>query len=110
MFSLEDIIRRYEKIVERWNSDPRQTLKRLFPGKYKEIHAKLEALKAGSPYRIYDATDEVKKMIMDMGAKMWGVQQMYDGTGRVVKDFRKCNNNKTDIPEFVDKLINEYRR
>ncbi len=67
---------------------------------------KLEALKAGMPYKIYDSTDELKDMIMDMGAKMWGVQQTFGRNNRLVKSYKRNNYKyKTDIPEFVDEVI-----
>lgn len=67
---------------------------------------KLEALKAGVPYKIYDATNELKDMIMDMGAKIWGVQSLFDGS--MLGDKVKSNYEyRTDIPKFVDKIIED---
>lgn len=98
----QELIKRYENIIKRWNDS--DNLKRLFPGKYKEIHIKLEALKSGVPYRVYDATDELKDMIIDMGAKIRDVQPLFDGSmlGDKVKSNYKY---KTDIPDFVDEII-----
>lgn len=105
-YSREELIKRYENIVERWNNDG--DLIRLFPEKYEEICMKLQALKDGAEYRIYDATYEVVDMIMDMGAKIRDTQQMYDGSGRVLKDCKKSKYEyKTDIPNFVDKIIED---
>ncbi|NMB28372.1 MAG: hypothetical protein GX987_10035 [Tissierellia bacterium] len=58
------------------------------------------------PYRIYDVTDELKDMIMDMGAKIRDVQPLFDGSmlGDKVKSNYKY---KTDIPDFVDEIIEE---
>ena len=103
-YSREELIKRYENIVERWNNDG--DLIRLFPEKYEEICMKLQALKDGAKYRVYDATYEVADMVMDMGAKIRDIQQMHDGTGRVLKDYKKSKYKyKTDIPDFVDKII-----
>lgn len=103
-FTKEELIQRYENIVERWNDDG--DLIRLFPEKYEEICAKLQALRNGAEYRIYDAREEMKDMVMDMGAKIRDIQQMYDGSGRTLKDCKKSKYEyKTDIPDFVDKII-----
>ena len=98
-----EIIKRYEKIIEKWNDD--ETLIKMFPEKYREICLKLEALKAGIPYTITDVT---KESIQDMGAKICGVQQTYDKRNRLVRDFRNCNYEyKTDIPKFVDRITRQ---
>lgn len=103
-YSREELIKRYENIVERWNNGG--NLIRLFPEKYEEICMKLQALKDGTKYKIYDARDEVKDMVMDVGAKIRDTQQMYDGTDRTLKDCKKSKYEyKTDIPDFVDKII-----
>ena len=52
----KEIIKRYEKIVNKWDKDP--DLKRLFPDKYVDICRKLEALKTGVNYIIKDVTKE----------------------------------------------------
>ncbi len=100
----QKLIDRYENIIMRWNNS--DNLIELFPDKYKEIHMKLEALKAGMPYQIYDATDEIKNMIMDIGVKIRDIQPLFNGNmlGDKVKSNYKY---KTDISEFVDKIIEE---
>lgn len=102
----QELINRYENIIKKWNNS---SLKRLFPDKYKEIYMKLQILKAGLPYKTYDATDELKDMIMDMGAKMCGMQKMWLRNKKkkgVLKNHKKQKYEyKTDIPDFVDKVI-----
>ncbi len=100
----QDIINRYESIVKKWNTDG--DLIRLFPEKYKEICMKLQALKNGVEYTITESI--TKKLVEDMGAMIWGMQQYnpLDANGGVVKSIKNSNyENQTDIPEFVDKII-----
>lgn len=56
------------------------------------------------PYRIYDVTDELKDMIMDMGAKIKNIQTLFGGNmlGDKVRSNYKY---KTDISDFVDEII-----
>ncbi len=100
--SRKEIIKRYEDIVKKWNEDC--DLIELYPEKYKEILLKLEALKNGYEYKVKDITLDCWQ---DMFVKMWSAQRYYDSADRMVGDVKKCNYDfKTDIPEFVDKLIN----
>ena len=100
----QDIINRYESVVKKWNTDG--DLIRLFPEKYKEICMKLQALKNGVEYTITESI--TKKLVEDMGAMIWGIQQCnpLDANGGVVKDIKNSNYEyQTDIPEFVGKII-----
>lgn len=65
-----DIIKRYENIVKKWDSDPDQTLKNLFPEKYIEIKEKLKLLKEGFDFTITNRTDELKTAIAYIGGQI----------------------------------------
>lgn len=107
-YTREELIERYENIVKRWQDS--ESLIRLFPEKYEEICMKLEGLKAGADYRVYDATYEVLDMVADMGAKIRDIQQTdpLDETRGVVKDHNKSSYEyKTDIGDFVDSITKD---
>lgn len=86
----------------KWNNDIE--LQELFPEKYAEIKYKLAALKAGLPYRIYDATGELKDMITDMGAKTRDAVKVF-GDKTLGEVSPSKYEYKTDIPLFVDRII-----
>lgn len=97
----QEIIDRYERIVERWNKD--EELIRLFPDKYKDICRKLEGLKNGAEYTVKDVA---KDAVMDAGARICGAQQTGGINNRMVRSFKKDNYEyKTDFPEFIDKCV-----
>ena len=97
----QEIIDRYERIVERWNKDGE--LIRLFPDKYKDICRKLEGLKNGAEYTVKDVAKDV---VMDAGARICGAQQTGGINNRMVRSFKKDDYEyKTDFPEFIDKCV-----
>lgn len=95
----QEIIDRYERIVERWNKDGE--LIRLFPSKYKDICRKLEGLKNGAKYTVKNVTKDV---IMDVGARICRVQQTYGINNRMVRSFKKDNY------EYKNRFSRVYRR
>lgn len=105
-YSREELIQRYKNIVKRWqNSD---NLIRLFPEKYNEICLKLELLKSGAEFRVYDARIDVANMIMDLSDKICRGQQLdrFDNSKGLVGDHRKSDYKpKTDIGNFVETII-----
>ena len=52
-YSREELVQRYENIIKRWQDS--DNLIRLFPEKYNEICLKLELLKSGAEFKVYDA-------------------------------------------------------
>ncbi len=103
----QNIIKRYENIVKRWQEEDDGNMTCLFPEKYKEICLKLELLKAGVDYKIKDITLDC---IEDMFVKMCSVQQYnpLDRNTKTVKDIKNIDYEfKTDLPDFVDKVIKE---
>ena len=101
-FTREEVISRYENIVKRWNES--KDLIRLFPDKYEDICRKLEALKNGMEFSVKYMTKEV---VMDMGAKLCGVQQAYGAKNKMVREYKNDDYRyETDIPYFVDRCIN----
>lgn len=101
----EIIIERYEKIIENWDN-PDSRLKELFPEKYEDIKLKLYLLKCGFPYKVYDATDEVKNMVTDMFVKMCSVQKI--DSDKTLGEVKENNYEyKTIVPRLVDEIIKE---
>lgn len=99
--SRDEVIRRYQNIVKRWDED--NTLIKMFPDKYKEICDKLRALQDGHEFT---QTDVTRECIMDMGAKIRDIQQLYGGKDGVLSDYSKAKYQyETDIPKFVDRVI-----
>ncbi len=71
-YTREELISRYEKIIDEWNND--EELKRILPDAYNDIVNKLEGLKNGGSYIVKDVT---KECILVGGALLCGGQLGY---------------------------------
>ncbi len=96
----QEIIKRYEKIVKKWDSDPEQTLKRLFPDKYKDICMKLKCLQSGVEYTVTDVT---KECVSAIGALMCGAQKMDIGGKRTIASTSRYQKGLRDFIDNFDK-------
>jgi len=99
----DTLIKKYEKIVKKWDSN--NCLKEILPNTYKEIKTKLKLLKSGAPYRVYDATDQLKDMIMDMGAKIRDVVRIINREEMLGDIVDSKYEYKTEIPLLVDGIL-----
>ena len=79
-----DIIKRYENIVEKWDGDPDQALKRILPDKYIDIKEKLRLLKEGYDFNITDKTQELKTAIAFIGGQIPRIN--HNGNSLINKD------------------------
>lgn len=95
-FTRKELIQRYENIIKRWDNDPNQTLKRLFPDKYRDICAKLQGLRNGAEYRVVDLT---KEYISAGGALICGAQKL---SGDKVNVHSKTKRYQDGLSDFIN--------
>ena len=97
-YSREELIERYENIIRKWDSCPRQTLKRLFPEKYEEICTKLQALKDVAEYHVVDLT---KEYIAAGGVLVCGAQGLHGNKFNIHSKTKRYQDG-------LDKFINNF--